>query len=270
VPRISAIPIEKIRPHEEFDSKILNGIMNSLQSEGVVRDPVLIDSNTHMILDGTHRYWALIKLGCQSIPVALYSYMSDSVKIGCWYRCLELCDLEISCKAVASKIDTAANALKAVSERRAQVSIVCKDSARIFVSGKFDIFEAYSLLSTLEKGYKKRGYSVAYATECDSIDLLKSGRVGAVLAPPPIRKEEAAYAATTGKLFPIKSTRHILPSRPMGINVPLEWLKLSHEKADLRLQEKLSMGTFAKVQRGSLIKGRRYEEEVYIYELSNR
>ena len=158
VPRVSAIPIERIRPHEEFDIKILNGVMTSLQSEGVVRDPVLIDSNSHMILDGTHRYWALIELGCRSIPVAVYSYMSDSVKIGCWYRCLELCDLEISSRTVASKtkIDTAENALNAVSGRRAQVSVICKDSARIFVSDRFNIFEAYSLLSTLEKDYKKR------------------------------------------------------------------------------------------------------------------
>jgi hypothetical protein len=270
VPRITAIPIENILPHEKYDSKILNAITNSLQSEGVVRDPILVDSGSCMILDGTHRYWALKKLGLRSIPVALYDYLTDKVKIGCWYRCLEWCDLDISSPKAQFFPANFEDALNAVSERRAQLSIICKGSARIFRSTTFNIIKAYDLLSFFEKKFKRRGHEVIYATESDAINLLTAGKIGAMLAPPPILKEEATLAARTGKLFPIKSTRHIIHSRPIGVNVPLEWLKSDYCEANKRLQDLLSKGAFKAVPRGSFLEGRRYEEEVYIYELYNR
>ncbi|MDD1775755.1 MAG: ParB N-terminal domain-containing protein [Candidatus Methanomethylicus sp.] len=268
-PKISVISLDIIKPHEEYDDRILDEIQDSFSLGGVVRDPILVDSSSYMILDGTHRYWALKKLGCQSIPVALYSYMSDSVKIGCWYRCLEICDLKIYRKGNHSKLESSENALAAVKNRQANVSVICKDSARVYTSNGFDIQKAYSMLSDLEKDYKNRGHRVTFATESDSVAMLRSGLTGAILAPPPIWKEEAIHAAQSGELFPIKSTRHILPSRPMGINVPIAWLRLAPAEANENLKQKLAKASFSMIPRGSMIRGRRYEEEVYIYEHPN-
>jgi len=232
----------------------------------LVHDPLLVEADNLMILDGTHRYWALTRLGCPSVPVALYDYRSEDVKIGCWYRCVDRePDFDIS-NFIRARATSKEEGLAAVRTRAAQFSIVYKDRSYTLAS-KFNIFDAYRFLSVLECGLSGRGHKLSYATESDALEKLNSGEIGAILAPPPIMKEEAIQAAITGRLFPKKSTRHIISSRPMGLDIPLGWLREGVSSANIRLREMLAGGVFKKLSGGSVIDGRRYEEEVYIFEL---
>ncbi|MBM5805073.1 MAG: hypothetical protein FJZ49_03255 [Candidatus Verstraetearchaeota archaeon] len=264
-PRIEVLPIELIHPHEEYDPQILLGITNSIRVEGVVHDPLLVETDNFMILDGTHRYWALMRLGCPSVPVALYDYRSDNVKIGCWYRCVDKKPDFDTSPFMQARVVPKEEGLAAVEARRAQFSIVFRDRSYVFDS-KFNIFDAYRFLSFFEYGLSGRGHKLSYDTERDAMERLDSGEIGAILAPPPITKEEAIRAAITGRLFPKKSTRHIIPSRPMGLDIPLEWLRKGASSADSSLRELLAGGDFKKLSGGAIIDGRRYEEEVYIFE----
>ncbi len=264
-PRILMLPIEKIRPHESYDRGITREIIDSLNSEGVMHDPIIVDSGSFMILDGTHRFWALTSMGCRSIPVAMYDYLSSGIRIGCWYRCVSSADERFPECAFKPRPTSRHNALSLVSSRHAHLAVLCQRSSHLIRAKSFDIFEAYNILSEVEGAQRSESRRVTYATEDDALALLGGGGTAMVLAPPPILKEEAIYAATTGKLFPIKSTRHMLPSRPIGIDVPLEWLALEPASADRKLQAKLSSRKFRPVEAGSIIRGRRYEEEVYIH-----
>lgn len=270
IPRVTVLPIEDIRPHEEYDRRILLRIVGSLRLEGAVHDPILVDEHSLTILDGTHRYWALKKLGCTSVPAALYDYQSQNIKVGCWYRCLKKplpLDLIRLLKPRSIKSD---ETFVLLNGRRAYLSILTKEESYIFdwePHMDLDVYTAYHFMAFLEGGLKCRGYTVTYATEMDAIEMLSSGEVSAVIAPPPIKKEEVILTIKNDKLFPKKSTRHILPYRPMGINVPLSWLKGKTEEASIKLQELLSMGTFRRIGGGAVIGGRRYEEEVYIFEV---
>lgn len=268
-PRILMLPVEKIRPHESYDRGILRQVAGSIASEGILHDPVIADSGSFMILDGTHRFWALASMGCLSIPVALYDYLSNGIRIGCWYRCVSPADERFPGCAFRPDRASRRSALSMVSSRRAHLAVICKDAAHLVRAKHFDIFEAYNILSEVEGAQRSRGSSVVYATEGDALEAIDSGDAAMVVAPPPILKEEAIYAATTGRLFPIKSTRHMLPSRPIGIDVPMEWLAREPASADALLQAKLSSGRFRRAKAGSVIKGRRYEEEVYIYRPQN-
>jgi hypothetical protein len=264
-PRIEVLPIEKIHPHEEYDLQILLGIINSIQVEGVIHDPLLVEAENHMILDGTHRYWALMRLGCTSVPVALYDYRSEKVKIGCWYRCVDRePDFDIS-NFLRGRATSREDGLAAIRTRSADLSIVLKDRSYILDS-KFNIFDAYRFLSVLECGLSGRGHKLTYATESDALESLNSGEINAILASPPIMKEEAIQASISGRLFPKKSTRHIIPSRPLGLDIPLGWLREGVSSANTRLKEMLASDIFNKLPGGSIINGRRYEEEVYIFE----
>ncbi len=264
-PRIEVLPIEKIHPHEEYDPQILLEITNSIRVEGVVHDPLLVEADNLMILDGTHRYWALTRLGCPSVPVALYDYQSENVKVGCWYRCSDRKpDFDIS-NFLRGRTTSVKEGLAAVSTRSAEFSIVFKDHSYTSNS-KFNIFDAYRFLSVLEYGMRGRGHKLTYATESDALEKLNSGEISAIFASPPIMKEEAIQAAISGRLFPKKSTRHIIPSRPMGLEIPLKWLKEGVPSANIRLKEMLASGLFKRLSAGSVINGRRYEEEVYIFE----
>jgi hypothetical protein len=266
---ITMLPLEEIHPHEEYDPQILLKITNSLLTEEAVHDPLLVSSDNFVILDGTHRYWALTRLGCKSVPVAVYDYNSSQVGIGCWYRCLDKApDLNLP-SFVRGGMISKREGLRAVQERKALFAMVYEDSSYAAISESFDIFEAYSLLSFFEQGLRGRGHKLTYATENDAMAKLEAGEIGAILASPPIRKEEVVLAGTAGRLFPLKSSRHIINSRPIGLNVPLEWLYQGAQSSEKRLKSLISRGTFRALPSGSVVNGRRYEEEVYIFELGS-
>jgi hypothetical protein len=265
-PEFKIVPIDAIHPHEEYDSQILLEITNSLRVEGKLHDPLLISSDNCVIMDGTHRYWALTRLHCRSVPVAIYSYSSEYVGIGCWYRCLDrMPDFEFS-SILKGEVTSRERGLEALRERQSLLAIINMNHSFNVPSNNFNIFEAYSLLSLLECGLRGRHFDINYATERDALDLLDSGKIGAILAPPPILKEEVVRAATSGINFPIKSTRHIINPRPIGLDIPLKWLNDPLEDAETRLKELLMRGHFRVMPSGSKINGRRYEEEVYIFE----
>jgi hypothetical protein len=261
--------LEEIRPHEEYDSRILLAITNSLMIEKVLHDPILVDSENNVILDGTHRYWALTRLGCRVAPVALYDYSSPEVSIGCWYRCVSQAPPIEWADLMKTKPCTVNEGIAAVVGRRALLSVVYKDRSYSIMSRDFDIFEAYRLLSFFECGMRGRGSGLIYATEDDALERLKLGEVEAVLTPPPIKKSEVVLAARTGRLFPIKSSRHVIKSRPIGIDIPISWLSQRVEDLAPRVESLLSSGVFKPLPRGTIINGRRYEEEIYIFEPSS-
>jgi hypothetical protein len=267
--RIRVLPLEEIRPHEEYDPQILLKITNSLMLERLIHDPILVDSENNVILDGTHRYWALTRLGCRAVPVALYDYSSPEVSIGCWYRCLS----RAPAIGWASLMNTPPGALdegvRAVTQREGLLSILYRDKSFTIATKNFDIFEAYRLLSFFESAMREQDSGLNYATERDALDRLRQGEVEAVLAPPPIKKSEVVQAARTRQLFPIKSSRHMIRSRPIGIDVPLDWLMDRPENLAPKIETMLSLGTFKALPRGTIINGRRYEEEIYIFEPSS-
>ncbi|MDH5811462.1 MAG: ParB N-terminal domain-containing protein [Candidatus Methanomethylicaceae archaeon] len=270
IPRVVILPIDDIRPHEEYDRWILLRIVGSLRLEGAVHDPILVDERTLTILDGTHRYWALKKLGCSSVPAALYNYQSQSIKVGCWYRCLNKTPPLDLFRLMKPRATSNEEALKLLNGRKACLSILMKGESYVFDWDpvmNIDVYDAYQFMAFLEGGFKSRGYGVTYAAEMDAMEMLSSGETCAVMAPPSIKKEEVILTIKYNKLFPKKSTRHVLPYRPMGLNIPISWLKGNSEEASQKLQDLLSRGTFQRMRGGVVIGGRRYEEEVYIFEL---
>jgi hypothetical protein len=267
--RIRVLPLDEVRPHEDYDPQILLKITNSLMVEGMLHDPVLVDSESNVILDGTHRYWALTRLGCRAVPVAIYDYSSPEVSIGCWYRCLYQMP-EINWEALINRPSgDMEEGARAVARREALLSLLYRDKSFTVSANNFDIFEAYRLLSLFETALRGQDSRLSFSTEHDALDLLKQGEVEAVLAPPPIKKSEVIQAARARRLFPIKSTRHIIRSRPIGIEVPLALLKARVEDVAPKIESKLSSGTFTALPRGTVINGRRYEEELYIFEPSS-
>ncbi|MGC8936119.1 MAG: hypothetical protein ACP5KV_01975, partial [Candidatus Methanomethylicaceae archaeon] len=186
------------------------------------------------------------------------------------YRCLNKPPSPELLRFLRPRTTDRDDALRLLRVREACLSILMKERSYVFDWEQdmgFDIYDSYQFMAFFEGGFKSRGYGITYNTEMDAVEMLSSGEKCAVIAPPPITKDEVILSIKHKKLFPKKSTRHILPYRPMGINVPLSWLQDSHEEASRKLHDLLSLGTFQRMQGGIVIGGRRYEEEVYIFEL---
>ena len=69
-----------------------------------------------------------------------------------------------------------------------------------------------------------------------------------------------------GLVFPPKTTRHIIPSRPLGTSTPLELLRSEHlDEAQTLFVNDLKSKHVKRMPEGSKIGSRRYMEEVFVF-----
>lgn len=78
---IDRIKVQELNPHEEIIEENLKKILTSLKIEKQLREPVIIDENTKVILDGHHRVKAFKILGIRTIPCRLVNYRSEKIKL---------------------------------------------------------------------------------------------------------------------------------------------------------------------------------------------
>jgi hypothetical protein len=93
-----------------------------------------------------------------------------------------------------------------------------------------------------------------------------AGEFSAGLMTPTVTKKEVVDTALAGKVFSQKTTRHIIPARPMNVNVPIVWLhgNISLDEANTRLREHLASKRIDKLPPGQIL-DRRYDEELYVF-----
>lgn len=71
-------------PHERVEPDRLTRLIEEIRRDGCLREPVLVDRGSLVILDGHHRVQALRTLGCRLVPVYLVDYRSTAVRVGPW------------------------------------------------------------------------------------------------------------------------------------------------------------------------------------------
>ena len=91
--KIKLIAIDKLRAHEETSPERVLQVMREIKRLGKIKNPVVVDIKTRVILDGHHRVKVLKKLGCEKVPVMMVNYMSNQVRV-CLRRKMELEDIK--------------------------------------------------------------------------------------------------------------------------------------------------------------------------------
>jgi hypothetical protein len=150
--------------------------------------------------------------------------------------------------------------------------ILTRDGDGFVLSDCTDILERCRLAVSIEKSLVKDGTPVTYLSESNAIERLKSNSANFLILIPPFTKDTIRRFGLQGLLLPHKVTRHVIPSRPLAINVPLSLLrdpKLSRQQADEKLGELLSGKNVDRRPPGSVVDGRRYDEELLIFSQSS-
>lgn len=271
---IALIPTGRLRLHEETIPELTEEIASSIEREKVLKNPIMVDKSSYVVLDGMHRVEAAKRVGCGRVPACLVDYFHPAVKVGVWYRAIDGESLTETVEALASKLklrlreSSLRGAEEALSRGLASASFLTKGKCFI-VEGKGGLKEAYRIVKLLEEGLVKVGKKVGYETEVDAKNKLLHGKVKMVMAVPPVRKEDVVSFGLSGSPFPHKVTRHVVPARPMRVNAPLSLLKdksLSLEEASALLAKSLSGRRVRRIPPGSMFEGRRYEEEIFLFE----
>ena len=74
-------------------------------------------------------------------------------------------------------------------------------------------------------------------------------------------------AAKKEKVFAPKTTRHLIPARPLNVNVPTRWLNedVSLEEINQRFSHFLKQKDVRRLGPGQVVNGRYYEEELFVF-----
>ncbi|PSH00243.1 MAG: transcriptional regulator [Nanohaloarchaea archaeon SW_4_43_9] len=79
--QIQNIEIRKLNPHEQVIEENLKKVLTSLKVEKRLKEPIIVDKKTRVILDGHHRAKAFALLGLKQIPCKLVNYNSDEITV---------------------------------------------------------------------------------------------------------------------------------------------------------------------------------------------
>lgn len=75
------IQAEGLLEHEEVDRARLRALQSEIERDGELREPVIVDGGSLVILDGHHRVCALRSLGCQLVPAYLVDYRDPRIAV---------------------------------------------------------------------------------------------------------------------------------------------------------------------------------------------
>jgi len=82
--KISIIKNNLIKQHERIRKNHLRELFDQIKHDGFISDPIIVDKNTMVLLDGHHRFNAIKLLGLTASPVYLVDYKSRKIQVTSW------------------------------------------------------------------------------------------------------------------------------------------------------------------------------------------
>jgi hypothetical protein len=264
--------VDHLVVHEKILENYLSRLIVELKSDKCLMHPVVVDRKSLVVLDGMHRMAAARELGWRVIPVCLLDYNNSNVSVRSWYRLINpRSDIEQVTRAIEElgfglKERSLDDACDLIEKREAMASLVFASKCYSIHGGQETIKAVYDAINEIELKLSAEGYSVGYETESDARSKMASGEAFFMLMVPPVSKEEVVKAALSGQIFSHKTTRHVLPLRPLFINLPFDWLYSTSNLDTLneKLVKHLSAKSFVRLPPGQIL-DRRYEEELYVF-----
>ncbi len=200
------VDIRRLKCHEQVREDRTKWMIKSLKGRDYFGPPIVVEKKSFVILEGHHRVNSLRRMGYGKVPAILVSYKKIGVKSWCPVipeRFAEKFRLELSKLGL----------------RRA-VSLLWRGhlGAGIVYCGR-KVYVS-KMRSSLDMRALARKFAESYVAD----DRVRHIEGKAIVIPAPISKRMIIKEAKSGRKFPPKSTRHVLP-RLKKVRVPLERLK---------------------------------------------
>jgi len=81
---IAFIDGRRLIPHELVNMNHFKKLLTQISHDGFIDDPIIVDEDTMIILDGHHRYTVAQHLGLKRLPVYFVNYCHNAVKVTSW------------------------------------------------------------------------------------------------------------------------------------------------------------------------------------------
>ncbi len=253
--------VSSLRPHEDVIPRHVDQLASEMTREGMQRDPIIIDRDSAAVLDGMHRLAAFQRLGIENAVCCAVEYSSAGVKLGRWARVYKLGAGDSLKRALEEmggmRRTPLAEAFSALERRDVGLAVLTPDAA--FVQGAApDHAKVVESMRSMDRLAEANGWSRSFVPE-DEVDVPLQQPQRFVVLSRRITKEDVVGAARTGKLFPCKTSMHMIDPRPVAVDYPLADLGRATSQ---QLKSRLGGREGTILPAGSLYGGRRYKERL--------
>jgi hypothetical protein len=144
---------------------------------------------------------------------------------------------------------------------RPRSSLLVAYRGEVFGTESEDLEGHTSTMRNFDRAAARRGLHLGFVDEASATPSLVQDE-DLTLIPPGFGKEDVLRAAAEGRLLPPKSTLHVFPVRPMGVDYPIEALRTGENILD----EVLGARSTRTIEPRSAYGGRGYRERVVVFE----
>jgi hypothetical protein len=276
--KIKIVALNKILVHERVMSRAVHNLCKFLEEAGIQKNPIVVHKvkNRYIVLDGMHRVEAFRSMWYRDIMVYEVDYFNEEIKLAGWDGVIfgkmnygeMLQELFTRTWAVRKegrrvnlqKLVKDKKVLFGLRDRSGQYAVTLKKQRPENLPHNQYLDAAVSAVQRIENYLDIKNRKIQYVPETASDPSFQTLRADALLYRPVYTKADIIHRTLTGKVFPRKSTRHIIPSRPLRVDINLIILK---EKMDLKAKNKLLQSHLLWCfQEGRV---RYYPEPVYIF-----
>ena len=256
-------PVAALRPHEETIPAHVQGLASEMKRDGVQKDPIIIDLESLAVLDGMHRLAAFMALGVENAVCCSVDYSSHAVTLGRWARVYTLPKGsalgEIVRQSGLTRRSTLAQAFDALEGRDIGLALLTPDSAYL-PEGNLDLGLAMDMMLDFDRIAAADGWERKFVSE-DDVDVPLQSERNIVLLVRRLRKDDVVNSARSGRLFPCKTSMHIIDPRPVAVNFPVAELG---DATSASLKKRLEGRREQLLPPGSVYEGRRYKERLLL------
>ena len=266
--------------HEEIVPTAFDRLVNVFRSDRALQHPIIVDDESNVILDGMHRAGAFLELGYEFIVVCGVDYHNPLIEIKNWFRVFSGAPWN---EQVLERVGQLPNCkIEELSSSQFQEAMKTGHAVTGFILPKQDTIPTVLLEDSptdAKRVYDKlievetvvlsfNIYRREYQSEPVAQEAVETGRVCFALEPRRLMKEEVVQVATQGEVFPPKTTRHVIPVRPLFVNVPMNLLSADGPGKDEDEKNKL-LDAFLRQRRLVKVRGHitldRFYEEDFLY-----
>jgi hypothetical protein len=256
-------PVKSLRPHEETIDSNTRDMVSQLQSDGVQKDPIIVDGATGVVLDGMHRLSAFSSLGVAFAACSLVDYGAPNVSLGRWLRVYALSGTkareEFLDEVGLKKESSTSEAIRMLERREAPAAAFASGTAFLpHEVGNIDM--GFKILRRSDDFAQSRKLGRSFVGE-DELAMHAQSSSELVIAVGRLDKGDVVGAGMSGRLFPCKTSKHFVDPRPVAVNMPIDELMTGSRKT---LDKLLTEKRFEALPPNSVYEGRKYKERLLL------
>jgi len=205
------IDISRLRDHEEVDPFHFKELMKKMIEDGFQRDPIIVDKESGVVLDGHHRRNILKTLGYSKIASYQVQYVEDDkIRVKTWYPIV---------------IDSKRRLIQTIENHGIELTPNTKNNSKNLLALKGRTFQLAASRREVMNALLGKIKFQYVSTKNIALRLVEEGRAAGAFLFEPVTKEDVLKVALSNDPFPPKTTRHIIPSRPKNWFIPLKELR---------------------------------------------